>query len=215
MIATRPGEAFRLAFRDLYANSWRLVPLNALVGAVLVGVGMLAFAVHALLVLVVLAGPLVAALVHAAVTVVDTGNVTLADGIAGLKQHWRRGVALGAAGAAFALLAGLAIRFYSSAHVWPLAFVALYLVVALGIYQLVLWTLAVAHPERSLLGAARDAAELVARRPLATLALGLGLLLVNAAGIAAAVMPFLTLTIVYSFVVAAHFVLPRRPEESF
>src|SRR5581483_2054490 len=188
---------------------WRLVPLNALVGAVLVGVGMLAFAVHALLVLVVLAGPLVAALVHAAVTVVDTGNVTLADGIAGLKQHWRRGVALGAAGAAFALLAGLAIRFYSSAHVWPLAFVALCL------YQLVLWTLAVAHPERSLLGAARDAAELVARRPLATLALGLGLLLVNAAGIAAAVMPFLTLTIVYSFVVAAHFVLPRRPEESF
>jgi hypothetical protein len=49
---------------------------------------------------------------------------------------------------------------------------------------------------------------LVARRPGAALGLGLGLLLVNAAGLAAAVMPFLTLTLAYSFVAAAHFALP-------
>jgi hypothetical protein len=30
-------------------------------------------------------------------------------------------------------------------------------------------------------------------------------------GIAAAVMPFLTLTVAYSFVAAAHFALPRGP----
>ena len=35
----RPGAALRLALRDLYGNSWRLLPLNALLGAVLVVIG--------------------------------------------------------------------------------------------------------------------------------------------------------------------------------
>jgi hypothetical protein len=55
---------------------------------------------------------------------------------------------------------------------------------------------------------ARAAAELVARRPGSTLLLGLALFLVNAIGIAAAVMPFLTLTLAFSSVAAAHFALP-------
>jgi hypothetical protein len=42
--------------------------------------------------------------------------------------------------------------------------------------------------------------------------LGFALLLVNAAGIAAAVMPFLTLTVAYTFLATAHFVLPRPGE---
>ena len=42
----------------------------------------------------------------------------------------------------------------------------------------------------------------------ATLVLGLALLLVNLAGIAAAIMPFLTLTVAYTFLADAHFVLP-------
>jgi NAD(P)-dependent dehydrogenase (short-subunit alcohol dehydrogenase family) len=35
-------------------------------------------------------------------------------------------------------------------------------------------------------------------------------ILVNAAGVAAGVMPFLTLTIAYSFVAVAHFTLPKE-----
>jgi hypothetical protein len=36
-------------------------------------------------------------------------------------------------------------------------------------------------------------------------------LLVNVVGVAAAVLPFLTLTISYSFLVSAHFALPKNP----
>lgn len=212
---TRSGEALRLAARDLYANSWRLVPLNALLGAIVVAAGVAAFAVHAAIVLVVLAGPAAAALVHCAVTLVRTGNLTLADGVEGLRTHWRRGLLLGAAGTAFVLLAALAIHTYgSSPVVWPLAFVTLYLVILLGVYQVVLWTLAIAEPARPLRDVARSAGELVARRPGATAALGLALLVVNLAGIAAAAMPFLTLTVAYSFVAVAHFALPRPIPEA-
>jgi hypothetical protein len=206
-------EALKLAAKDFYANSWRLVPLNALLGAVLVAAGVVAYAVHAGVVLFALAGPFVGALAHAAVTLVRTGNLTLADGLAGLRAHWRRGLVLGACGTGFALLGVVAIRFYARADsfaTWPLAFTTLYLVVLLGVFQVLVWTLAVAEPERTLGGAARAAAELVARRPGATAALGVALLLVNLAGIAAAVMPFLTLTVAYSFVAVAHFALPRE-----
>jgi hypothetical protein len=210
----RPGAALRLALRDLYGNSWRLLPLNALLGAVLVVVGVAAYAVHAALVLIVLAGPVTAAIVHAAVTVVRTGNLTLADGLEGLRAHWQRGLVLGGFASALLLLGVLAFRFYArSTFVWPLAFVTLYLVLLLGVYLVVLWTIAVAEPDRPLRHAARAAAELVARRPGATTALGLVLLLVNLAGIAAAVMPFLTLTVAYSFVAVAHFALPRPVPE--
>jgi hypothetical protein len=82
--------------------------------------------------------------------------------------------------------------------------------VLLGIYAVVLATYAIAEPERPLRLAARAAAALGARRPGATLLLGLALLLVNLAGVAAAVMPFLTLTVAYSFVAVAHFVIDKE-----
>ncbi len=83
----------------------------------------------------------------------------------------------------------------------------------LGIYAAVLTTVAVADPGLPLRLAARSAATLAAQRPGATLLLGLALLLVNLAGIAAAVMPFLTITVAYSFVAVAHFVLPAEARE--
>jgi len=210
------GTALRLALRDFYGNSWRLVPVNAALGVVLVAVGVVAFASRAALVLVVFAGPVVAALVHSSVTLARTGNLKLADAVDGFRLHWRRGLALGAVGAGLVALGLVAMRFYSRVSLgWPLVFLTLYLLVLLGIYQVVLWTLAIAAPERSLRSAARDAAALGAARPGSTLLLGLALLLVNVAGLAAAVMPFLTLTVAYSFVAAAHFALPRpTPEES-
>jgi hypothetical protein len=207
-------RALGLAVADLYRNSWRLVPVNAAVGAVLVFAAVCALAVHALLVLVVLAGPLVAALAHSSVTLVRTGNLKLVDAWEGLRLHWRRGLTLGAAGLALGVVAALAVHFYTRSSVgWPFAFLTLYLVVLLGVYAAVLTTVAVADPQLRWPAAARSAATLVAQRPGATLLLGLALLLVNLAGVAAAVMPFLTITVAYSFVAVAHFVLPAEARE--
>src|SRR5581483_7234055 len=159
----------------------------------------------------VLAGPLAAALIHCSVTLVRTGNLALADAREGLRLHWRRGLLLGAFGTALVVLAILAVRFYArESFGWPFAFLTIYLVLLIGIYAVVLATYAIAEPERPLRLAAREAAALGARRPGATLLLGLALLLVNLAGVAAAVMPFLTITVAYSFVAVAHFALPKE-----
>jgi hypothetical protein len=207
-------RALALALGDLYRNSWRLVPVNAALGVVLFFSVFAALAVHALLVLAVLAGPLAAALAHCSVTLVRTGNLVLADAWEGLRMHWRRGVALGAVGVALGVLAALAVHFYAGSSVgWPFAFVTIYLVVLLGIYAAVLTTVAVAEPDLRLGVAARSAATLAAQRPGATLLIGLALLLVNLAGVAAAVMPFLTITVAYSFVAVAHFVVPPEARE--
>ena len=208
------GVALRLAARDLYANSWRLVPLNALFGAILVAAVVVAIPVPALGALVVLAGPVAAALAHCAVTLARTGNLAVADVVAGLRTHWRRGLLLAALGSAFVLLAVLAIHFYAgSALAWPLAFVVFYLGVCLGVFQAILWVLAIAEPERPLREAAARALDVIVRRPRATALLGLALLVVNVFGFAVAVMPFLTLTVAYSFVAVAHFALPRPTQE--
>jgi hypothetical protein len=162
----------------------------------------------------VFAGPLATALAHCSVTLVRTGNLVVADAWEGLRLHWRRGLALGAAGVALGVLAALAVHFYTRSSVgWPFAFLTLYLVVLLGIYAAVLTTLAVAEPDQPLRVVAREAATVGAQRPGATLLLGLALLLVNLAGVVAAVMPFLTITVAYSFVAVAHFVVPAEARE--
>jgi hypothetical protein len=205
------GFALRFALRDLFHNSWRLVPVNAALGAVLVAVGIVSYAVHAALVLAVLAGPVAAALIHCAVVLVRTENLALADARAGLRLHWRRGLQLGAAGVALVVLGAFGVHFYTRLGFgWPLVFLTLYLLLGLGTYLVMVATVAIADPERPLRLAARDAATVGARRPGATLLLGLSLLLVNAAGVAAGVMPFLTLTVAYSFVAVAHFTLPKE-----
>jgi hypothetical protein len=208
-------RALGLAVGDLYRNSWRLVPVNAALGAVLVFAAVGAVAVPALLVLAVLAGPLVAALAHSSVTLVRTGNLALADAWDGLRLHWRRGLALGAAGVTLGVLAVLACHFYTrSSAGWPLVFLALYLVVLLVVYAAVLTTVAVADPDLPWRLAVRTAATLTVQRPSATALLALALLVVNVAGLAAAVMPFLTITVAYSFVAVAHFVLPPGAKEA-
>jgi hypothetical protein len=203
-------DALWLALRDFYENSWRLVLVNTALGVVLVVTMLAAFAFPLAAFLVLAVGPVVAVLVHCAVTLVRTGNLFFADVWEGLRLHWRRGLWLGMLGAALLALGVLAVRFYIGAALWPLAFLTLYVVALLVIYELVLWTLAIAEPQRGLLAVARDAGRFVAVRPGATLLLGLALFLVNAAGVAAAVMPFLTLTVAYTFLATAHFVLPRE-----
>jgi len=205
------GDALKLAGRDLFFNSWRLVLVNAILALVLaVGVAA-AFATPMAFVLLVLAGPLAAALVHCAVTLVRTGTLVLADALEGLRLHWRRGLVLAAAGLATLGLGLQAARVYfGSPALVPLAFLVVYLLALLGVYQVVVWTLAIAERDRSLRAVACQAAAIVARRPGATLGFGLAMLVVNSLGLAAGVMPFLTVTIAYSFLTAAYFVLPTR-----
>ncbi len=209
----KPGPALARALRDFYANSWQLLLVNTGLGAVLVICMLAALAFPLAAILIVAVGPVLAVLVHCAVTVVRTDSFGIADVWDGLRLHWRRGLELAALGSAVLGLALFAFRFYGGSSTLPLAFLSLYVLLLLGIYQLVLWTLAVAEPDRGLRSVARDAGLLLGSRPGATLLLGLALVLVNMAGIAAAVMPFLTLTVAYTFLATARFVLPEPTAE--
>ena len=164
-------EALQRALRDLYANSWRLVAVNAAFGALLVCVGLLAVVVHAALVLLVLAGPLLAALAHSAVVLQRTGNLTVRDGLEGLALHWRRGLVLGAGGAGLLALGALAIGVYARHGALVLAVVTLYVLLLAALVGLVLTVLAVAEPERPLRELTLQAARVVASRPRAALGL--------------------------------------------
>ena len=102
---TSPGHALGLAFVDLYRNSWRLLPINAALGALLVAISLATLAVHAALVLIVLAGPVArgsrAQRRHAR----SHRQPCLCGHRDGLRLHWRRGLALGAGGATLVLSA--------------------------------------------------------------------------------------------------------------
>ena len=205
------GASLRAALRDFYAQSWRLLVLNAaLAGFVLVVVGA-ALWVPPLLVLLVLAGPLAAGLMHCAVRVAQTGELRLRDAVTGVRLHWRRGLVLGVVALAAAAGAAYAIPFYAGLGGigWGLAFAALYLAAVFAVLQLLLWPLAVSEVDRPLGAVARDALAGFLRRPGAGSALALVLLLINLIGLAAALIPFLTLTVAYSFLAAARFALPR------
>jgi hypothetical protein len=206
-------RAFGAAAADLYHQSWRLVILNTLLGAVIVGVGLASLAIRPAILLVVLLGPAAAAVMHCAVTLAQTEELRLSEAVVGLRRHWRRGLALGALASVAAVLGAIAVPFYSGAGTWawPLAALSLYLLLVFALFQLALWPLAVFEDARPFRDVARDAARVVVRRPGGFAGLALALLLVNAIGVAAAILPFLTLTIAYSFLVSAHFALPQNP----
>lgn len=207
------GHALRAALRDVYAQPLRLVALNmAVTGAGLL-VAAAAAVAPAAVVLGVALGPLLAALVHCEVGLVRSQELALGCALQGLRLHWRRGVALACAGAVVTGLGVFGVVFYARAGgaAVPLAFLAAYLVALLAVVQLLAWPLAVAEPGRSLLEAVRLAAVTMLRRPGPVAWLALVLLLVNLLGIAFGAMPFLTVTIAYTFLVATRFVLP--PEE--
>lgn len=207
------ARALGVAATDLYHQSWRLIVLNALLAAVLVGVILASLAVRPALFLLVLLGPVAAAVMHCTVTLAQTEELRLAEVVVGLRRHWRRGLVLGVLVATAALLGAIAVPFYSraGAWAWPLAALSVYVLLAFALFQLALWPLAVFEDARPLRAVVRDAAFVVGRRPWGFAGLALALLLVNAIGIAAAILPFLTLTIAYSFLVSAHFALPKNP----
>jgi hypothetical protein len=206
-------RALGVAAGDLYHQAWRLVALNTLLGAALVAVVFASLAARSAILLAILVGPMIAAVMHCAVTLAQTEDLRLGELIVGLRRHWRRGIVLGLALTLAAGLGAVVVPFYARAGTWawPLAAASLYLLLVFGVFQLALWPLAVAEAGRPLRAVARDAALVLARRPLGFLGLAFALLLVNAVGVAAAILPFLTLTIAYSFLVSAHFALPKNP----
>jgi hypothetical protein len=207
------ARALGIAATDLYHQSWRLIVLNALLAAVLAGVILASLAIRPALLLLVLLGPVAAAVMHCTVTLAQTEELRLSEVVVGLRRHWRRGLVLGVLVAAAAILGAIAVSFYSEAGAWawPLAALSVYVLLAFALFQLALWPLAVFEDARPFRAVVRDAAFVVARRPWGFAGLALALLLVNAIGVAAAILPFLTLTIAYSFLVSAHFALPQNP----
>jgi hypothetical protein len=205
--------ALGVAAADLYHQSWRLVVLNTLLGSVIVLIVLASLASPLALLLVVLLGPAAATVMHCAITLAQTEQLRLAEALTGLRRHWRRGLLLGLLVGLAALLGALAVSFYAraGAWAWPFAALTLYLVLAFLVFQLALWPLAVFEEARSFRTVAHEAAAAVLRRPAGFLGLALALVVVNSLGLVAAILPFLTLTIAYSFLVAAHFALPKNP----
>ena len=203
--------SLRSAVRDFYRQSWRLLLLNSALSAFVLTVLVAGLWFAPVLFLLVLAGPLAAGLMHCAVTVAQTGELRLGDAVTGVRLHWRRGLVLGVVVLVAAVAAVLAVPFYAALGGlgWALSLGALYLAAAFAIFQVELWPLAVSEPDRSLPEVARDSLAGLLRRPGAASALALALVAINLAGFAAGVIPFLTLTVAYSFLAAAHFALPR------
>jgi hypothetical protein len=203
-----PGAALRAALGDLYAQSWRFFLLNAALSACLAPVAVAGLWAPAAWLLLLAGGPLAAALVHCAVMAATTGELRLRDALEGLRLHWRRGLVLGAALSGATALGAYAVAFYGGRGVLLLAALAVYLLVALLAFQLVLWPLALAAPDRPLRLVLEDALRMLLARPLQALVLTLALALVNLLGVALAIVPFLTLTIAYSCLAAVRFALP-------
>lgn len=206
------GAALRAALRDFYRQSWRLFCLNAGLSAFVVPVVVAGLWVPLAWSFLVLAGPPAASLVHCAVVLTRTGELSLRDAVTGLKVHWRRGLVLGGAVAAGTFLGIQAISFYSGHGVVLLAVLGVYLLVAFVAFQLVLWPVAVFETDEPARRVVVDAARTLFARPAQALVLTGALLLVNAIGLAAAVLPFLTITVAYSALAVARFALPPTPE---
>ena len=206
------GRALAAALRGMWQQSWRLFLANlALSAGVLPFLVAALWAPLALVAAVLVAGPLSMALMHCAVELVREEDLTLRCWPTGIRLHWRRGLAL-AAGSGLVVAAGAtAITAYGGAGQAVLAAVVLYLLLAFGVYQLALWPLAVVERARPLRAVARAAIDVVLAAPLPATLLALALLLVNAVGAAAALMPLLTLTLAYTALAAAHFTLSRNP----
>jgi hypothetical protein len=203
------GRALGAAAVDFYHQSWRLAALNTLLSAVVLAiVYLMVFVLPALAALLVLVGPLAASLMHCTVKLAQEDELRFADAVAGLRLHWRRGLVLAAVDLVAAFLSLVAIRFYGTEH-WLFTILVVDVLVVFVLVQLVLWPRVVYERERPLGQQVGQALSDFLTRPLATIGFALALLVVNVLGAAAGVLPFLTLTIAYSFLATAHFALPR------
>jgi hypothetical protein len=204
-----PGGALRAAAVDFYHQSWRLAVFNAVLSAVVLGILYLALFAHPLFaLLVILVGPIAAALMHCAVQLAQNDELRFRDALVGLRLHWLRGVALAGVTLLVAWLGLIALRFYGSDR-WFLSVLVIDVLAVFAVVQVLTWPRAVHFRDRPLYRVFGDALGDFLTRPIPSLGFALALLVVNVLGVVAAVMPFLTLTVAYSFLATAHFALPR------
>ena len=209
------ASALRTAAVDFYHQSWRLAVFNTVLSAAALAVLYLALFVHSLFILLtVLLGPLAAALMHCAVLLAQHDELRFRDALSGLRLHWRRGAVLATMVLLVIWLGVIAFRFYGRDQ-WLFSVFAGDVLAVFAVVQLLAWPRAVHEPDRPLKKIFGDALSDFLGRPLRAFAFALALLFVNSLGFVAAVMPFLTLTIAYSFLAAAHFALPRGPLREF
>jgi hypothetical protein len=202
------GRALRAAAAGFYHHSWRLAVFNTVLSIVAGVILYLTLLVNALFgLLFILLGPLAAALMHCAVKLAREDDLRFRDGLVGLRLHWRRGVLLIAIVLLVAWAGVIAVRFYGSEQ-WLLTVLVGDVLAVFAAVQLLSWPRAIDQRERPLRLVFTDALGDFLSRPVSTLAFALALIVVNGLGILAGVMPFLTLTIAYSFLAAAHFALP-------
>jgi hypothetical protein len=205
------GGALRAAAVDFYSQSWRLAVFNAVLSAVVLGILYLALFAHPLFsLLVILVGPVAAALMHCAVQLAQNDELRFRDALTGLRLHWLRGLALAAVALLVAWLGLIALRFYGSDR-WFLSVLVGDVLAVFAVVQLLTWPRAVHFRDRRLYRIFGDALSDFLTRPVPALGFALALVVVNLLGLVAAVMPFLTLTVAYSFLATAHFALPRGP----
>lgn len=208
----RPGQALIAALGDLYRQSWRLLLLNAAFSATTLPLLVASvWAPIALAPAVLIAGPVTLALMHCAVTLASTEELSVRCGLAGLRLHWRRGVVLGVANGLVLAAGVVALVGYGRSELWPLVAFVGYLLAAYCIFLLALLPLAVVQASTPLRVVLRRALTIVLSQPLQFFVLAVALAIVNLLGAAAALLPLLTLTVAYSFVATAHFMLSRFP----
>jgi hypothetical protein len=206
-----PGGALRAAAADFYHQSWRLAVFNSVLSALVLAIVYLTLLVHPVFVLLaVLVGPLAASLMYCAVLLAQDDELRFRDALTGLRLLWRRGLLLAAVILLVIWLGVIAFRFYGGER-WLFSVLVGDVLAVFSVVQLLAWPRAVRYPDRPLHRVFGDALSDFLTRPIATFTFALLLLIVNVLGIAAAVMPFLTLTIAFSCVAAAHFALPRSP----
>lgn len=207
-----PGRALRAAAAGFYHQSWRLAVFNTVLAAIALAVVYLTFFLSPYFIfLFVLVGPFAAALMYCAVRLAREDELRFRDGLVGLRLYWRRGLMLVTIVVLVAWLGAIALRFYGGEQ-WLLAILVVDVLAVFAAVQLLVWPRAIHERERPLRRIAAEALSDFLSRPVATFVFALALLVVNGLGILAGVMPFLTLTIAYSFLAAAHFALPPVEE---
>jgi hypothetical protein len=205
------GGALRAAAFDFYHQSWRLAVFNSVLAALVLAVLYLTLLVNPVFaVLAVLLGPPAASLMYCAVRLAQDDELRFRDAITGIRLLWRRGLLLAGVILLVVWLGVTAFRFYGSER-WLFSVLVGDVLAVFAVVQLLAWPRAVRYSDRPLYGVFGDALSDFLTRPIAASAFALMLLIVNALAVVAAVMPFLTLTIAYSCVAAAHFALPRSP----
>jgi hypothetical protein len=204
--------ALRAAATDFYFHSWRLLPANILWAAVVLGILAAALLLPPLILLAPLAALPIAGIFRMATRIVRGESVSFWDGLDAWRGEVRPALALGTGLVVALVVLGFNVvsGLVSDGLLgWALATLAFWGLVAAWLYAWVAWPILldparVTSPARQRL---RLAALLVLAHPLRVGALGLVLLVLCVAS-AVAMVPLLTVSVAFSALVSARYVLP-------